>query len=392
MAENEEKNALDIPGLENTQEETKSEGYSYDENKMRLRINLLGSIYGASIEDYDECMAKAIDYILETKKVSSLVLAKEREYEYDFEQVKLLSQVAKVLEEVIREKIISYRNLDFDKCREYYPQWNSKLQYIVFDLLRRDPIGAYVETVRELRRTDIKLKKAATKRCYNCYYVYRKNALTFIKDQLESTKLIELVKPHLYGYHIGDRSLYRQVFMPNVRPNFMLTRYSMTPPEGGKSVDRYAIGDTEMEVFKLPHSTQHFYYALPPEFQLNDEHYAILDAARHYMATHRPKTTEFVKSDKVREVFFNIGRDMIRDMADKSGVTLTNKEVEQLATILTRYTSGLGVLEIVMVEEKVKNAGLILSRQWKMLKRGQHVSGYNQAVHWMNQTLFLMLI
>jgi len=347
---------VEIHGMETPKiEDLKTGDYSYDENKMRLRINCLGCIYGASVEDYDRCMARAIDYILETKKVSSLVLAKEREYEYDYEQVKIIAEIAKILEDVIREKIISYKNLDFGNCKEFYPKWNSRMQYIVFDLLRRDPIGAYVETVREIRRTKVKMKNATDRRCFNCYDSYMKNALEFLKDRLERTKMIERVKPHLAGYHIGDRSLYRQIFMPNVKPNFMFTRYLMTPPEGGKSVDRYMVGDTEIEIFRLPHSTQYFYYALPPEFRLTDEHYAILDAARHYMATHRPKTTEFVRSKNVREIFYNIGMDMIRDMSERAGVNLSTEEVEQLAKILTRYTSGFGVLEILLADEKIQD-------------------------------------
>jgi type IV secretory pathway ATPase VirB11/archaellum biosynthesis ATPase len=345
---------VDIPGLDK-QGDAKTGEYTYDENKMRLRINCLGCIYGASIEDYDHCMARAIDYILETKKVSSLVLAKEREYEYDFDQVKMLLEIAKVLEDVVREKIISFRNLGSDKCKSLYPKWSSWLQYIVFDVMRRDPIGAYVEILREIRRTKIKMKNATDKNHYDGYSNFMENGLEFIRDRLDKTKLIYAAKPYLAGYHVGDRSLYRQLFTPNVRPNFMLTKYIMTPPEGGRSVDRYKIGDTKIEIFRMPYSTEHFYYALPPEFRLSDEHYAILDAARHYMATHRPKTNEFVKSERVREVFFNIGRDMIRDMSDKAGINLSTEDVEQLATILTRYTSGMGVLEILLADEKVQD-------------------------------------
>src|SRR3990172_1073612 len=76
--------------------------YEYDEERMRLRINCMGCLYGSSIEDYEQCMARTIDKILEVKKVASIVLAKNREYEYDYEQTKLLVEVASVLEEVIR--------------------------------------------------------------------------------------------------------------------------------------------------------------------------------------------------------------------------------------------------------------------------------------------------
>ena len=56
--------------------------YFYDDEKQQIRINLLGSIYGASIEDFDIVMATVIDKLLSVKKVSSIILVKDREYEY----------------------------------------------------------------------------------------------------------------------------------------------------------------------------------------------------------------------------------------------------------------------------------------------------------------------
>ncbi len=329
--------------------------YSYDEDKMRLRVNCLGCLYGASIEDFEECMANTIDKILEVKKVSSIILAKEREYVYDYEQTKMLIEIAKVIEWVVRERLMSYEALGSEKCKKFHSKWHPKLQYLILDLLRKDPIGAYVEILRETRHVKTYMKKLTSRGDYDCFYNYRKNVLEVIKNKLEGTKLIHGVKDHVAGYKLGNRDMYRQAFMPSVRPNFMLTRYIITPPEHGKSVDRYSIGDVKIEIFKLPDTAEYFYYVLPPEFRLSEEKYSVLDAARRYMATHRPKTAEFVKSKRVREVFYSIGRDMIREVADKMGITLTTKELEQLATILTRYTAGLGVLEILLMDEKVQD-------------------------------------
>ncbi len=322
---------------------------------MRLRVNCLGCLYGASIEDFEECMANTIDKILEVKKVSSIILAKEREYVYDYEQTKMLIEIAKVIEWVVRERLMSYEALGSEKCKKFHSKWHPKLQYLILDLLRKDPIGAYVEILRETRHVKTYMKKLTSRGDYDCFYNYRKNVLEVIKNKLEGTKLIHGVKDHVAGYKLGNRDMYRQAFMPSVRPNFMLTRYIITPPEHGKSVDRYSIGDVKIEIFKLPDTAEYFYYVLPPEFRLSEEKYSVLDAARRYMATHRPKTAEFVKSKRVREVFYSIGRDMIREVADKMGITLTTKELEQLATILTRYTAGLGVLEILLMDEKVQD-------------------------------------
>lgn len=329
--------------------------YEYDEDGRKLRIDCLGYLYGASVEDFDMCMARVIDTILEVKKVNSIILAKEREYEYGPEQASILVEIAKVIEDVVREKLISYANMGSDACRRFFTDWVARMQYIVVNLLRRDPIGAYVEVAREIRNARIRMKKAASDTEYKCYQHYVTNVLNALKGKLDKTQLIKLAKPHLAGYHIGDRSLYRQIFMPSVRPNFMLTRYMMTPPEEGKSIERYKVGDTEVEVFQVPGHTRYFYYVVPPEFKLPEERYTVLDAARRYMAAHRPKTAEFVRSEKVREVFYNVGRDMIRETADQMAVHLSTPVLDQLSGILTRYTAGLGVLEVLLADEKIQD-------------------------------------
>ncbi|UCD03212.1 MAG: type II/IV secretion system ATPase subunit [Candidatus Aenigmatarchaeota archaeon] len=329
--------------------------YTYDEDEEKLRINYLGSIFGASIEDFADCMADVLDKVLEVKHPNSVVLVKDREYEYGPEQTKMLVEIAKIIEDVVRERLVSTLQAKDNLQRKMFPEINARIQNVVLNTLRRDPIGAYVEIIREIRRVRINMRNTRHKSVHDFYGAYLKNVLNVIKAKMEKTQLIELAKPHIAGYHIGDRSLYREIFVPSVRPNFMLTRYMITPPENGKSVKRYNVGDIEVEVFKLPDKTEYFYYVLPPEFILSEEKYAVLDAARRYMATHRPKEAEFVKTGRIREVFYNIGRDMIREVADQQKVHLTNKDLDQLAVILTRYTAGLGVLELLLADENIQD-------------------------------------
>ncbi len=327
----------------------------YDENKMQIRIDLLGSLYGPSIEDYEQCMGLVMDKLLENRKVRSVVLAKDREYEYDYEQVRMLLEVADLIRELIREKFFSKKNMGSGQCTRCYPEWSARLQYIILDLMRKDPIGAYVETIREIRNINIRLKSTTSRMCYECYMRYRENVLKKLRERMEKLRIIQSVKSQISGYHLGDRSLYRQLFMPVVRPNFMLTRYMLMPPEGGRSVDKYMVGDTQVEIFRLPNAAHYFYHMTPPEFTLPEDKYGVLDAARRYMATHRPKTAEFVRSKNVREVFYSIGKDMINEMADSMGVHMSSKESEQLAGILTRYTAGLGVLELLLADERIQD-------------------------------------
>ncbi|RLJ08482.1 MAG: secretion system protein [Candidatus Aenigmatarchaeota archaeon] len=323
--------------------------YEYDEDKARVRINCLGSIYGSSIEDFPECMGRVIDILLEVKKVNSVVLARQREYEYDVRQVRMLQEIAGVFEYAVAERFLSYKLES-----RVYPEWSSVLQTILLDLLRTDPIGAYVELLREIRNVKYKAKKAEKAEALKLES-YIADVLEPLKQRLEETQLIKAVKDRLTGYHLGDRTLYRDLFKPSTRPNFMFTRYMVTPPEGAVSVDRYMVGDTKVEIFKLPHTTQHLYFVLPPEFRLTEDKYAILDAARQTMASYRPVTAELLKSERVREVFYNISRDVVRETAEKMGTRLSAHEIKMLASILTRYTAGYGILEVLLADEKIQD-------------------------------------
>ena len=323
----------------------------FDQERGVLKFNCLGTLCGASLEDYSSCTAEAIDGLLENKAAEYIVFAKEREYEYGPEQVKVLKEIAQVIESVIREKLIS--NLGPPQGRRFFPEWSSRLQYIVLDLLRSDPIGAYVELIREIRRAKIRHDKALPN--FKTSYKHYINILEVLKEKLEKTELIKIAEPNLDGYHVGDRSLYRQIFSPSIRPNFMLTRFMVIPPEGGKVIARYEVGDTQVEIFKVPGEASYIYYALPPEFRLPEEQYKVLDAARRYMATHKPASAEFVKSTEVRKIFYNIGKDVISNIVSSTKTNLKIEDIEKLANILTRYTAGFGVLEVLLADEKIQD-------------------------------------
>jgi type IV secretory pathway ATPase VirB11/archaellum biosynthesis ATPase/intein/homing endonuclease len=329
--------------------------YQYNDDEMKLKINCLGYIYGASIEDYAECMARVFDTVMEVKKVAAITLVKEREYEYDYEQTRMIVEMAGILDFVIKENLVTKAGMIFGRNDWAYPDWNARLQHICFELLRRDPIGAYVELLREIRYVKVKMKGTTSKEAFSILHKYLTEVLAVIKEKFDASKLITASKARIAGYHVGDRTIYRQIFTPMVRPNFMLTRYMIMPPEKGVSVERYMVGDSQVEIYKMPATAEMFYHILPPEFRMSDDKYAVLDEARMYMATHKPKTVEFVRSKHIRDVFFNIGKDIIRDVSEKKGLHLKSAELEQLANILTRYTAGLGVLEILMNDQRVQD-------------------------------------
>lgn len=329
--------------------------YEYDEETSTVRVNTLGSMYGASIEDYPEVMARVINILQEVPNAESVILAESREYEYGQDQVKLLREIATAIQEISRQGYIS-QDVKTEKCDQIYSEHLPEVQKIVFNKLRMDPVGAYVQIKRKERHLRQKMEDGYPQQQRCCKY-FIQDIIKPVRDRIEECKLIQQAQEQITGHHVGEREIYREYFHPLVRPNFMLTKFMSLPPERGEEMERYEMDniDAEVTVYDVPHKTRPVYHIDPPEFNLSEEKYNILDAARRFMASHDPQEGEFAEPDKMRDVFQNIGRDMLRDVANQMGVRLENDEMEQLANILNRYTSGLGVLELLLSDPKIQD-------------------------------------
>ena len=318
-----------------------------------VKVNCLECVFGSSIEDSDVCMAKTIDKIREVKKVERVILTKKREYEYDYDQTKILIEIANLYDKLLNED----RILESSFVRElsqFIPGISKELEIILKEMLRRDPIAAYIQIKRLIRKYNTKAEKSNgnLKKSYKDYI----RLLTEINNKLESTKIIKSVKDKIHGYRLGDRSLYRKIFTPLIRPIFMLTRYVSIPPKGSKMVDRYKLPENILvEIFKIPGKARPFYHITPPEFKLPDDKYSILDTAKKYLAENKPVKTEFIQPEKAREIFMNMGKDTILKIANERGVYLSSVELKEMANILARYTAGFGILEVLLADPKLQD-------------------------------------
>ena len=328
-------------------------GYEFEEDTGTVRINTLGSIYGASIEDYPEVMARVINILQEVPNANSVILSESRDYEYGEDQVKMLKEIATTVQDISNQGLLS-QNIRSEKCGQLYEEHLPDVQETVFTTLKQDPVGAYVELKRKKRHL------SQTEESYpqqsRCQKYFVQDVINPVLEQLEETKIISEASEYVTGHHVGDREVYREFFHPLVRPNFMLTKYMSLPPERGEEIDRYdSRNNVEVSVYRVPDKTRPIYHVNPPEFNLPEEEYNLLDAARRFMASHEPGSGEFAEPERMRDVFENIGRDMLRDIANQMGVDLNREEIEELGEILNRYTSGLGVLELLLADPQVQD-------------------------------------
>jgi|TARA_Y100000310_G_scaffold345431_1_gene464921 type IV secretory pathway ATPase VirB11/archaellum biosynthesis ATPase len=335
--------------------------FSYDViregDDVILSVNLEDYHHIPSIEDDPIVMSKACDMLTEVKDATKIVFIQKRNYEYDYSQTSLLNEIAGLYRKLVKRKdVFSYTALLSDTtCTRWTNAWYSDVQGIISNLLRSDPIGAYVELIRIIRDEKISSEKSLDSAFLKCSNKYV-GILDYIIKLFEKTKLISLAKPYIAGHKVGDRAIYRKFFTSIIRPDFMFAKIMATFPHDGKELDSYTVNeDIEITVFELPDTVQYLYHMVPPEFKLTEEKYEILDSARKIMSEHKPKRSEFIDPERMRQVFFNVGSDLIDELAAQKGVNMTSAELEQLTHILVRYTVGFGLIEVLLQDERVQD-------------------------------------
>jgi type IV secretory pathway ATPase VirB11/archaellum biosynthesis ATPase len=322
-----------------------------------MKINALGLSYPPSIEQSKLCMMDVIDKLLEVPGVSRIILSADRNYQYDEEQTQMLREIANIYLYLTKQKrILSIDVLGFSVGYvSQFPSRFANLQYVVTNLLKGDLVGAYVEVKRLIREQKIRIRKTkdvSILREENAYL----RVLLDIFELLDKTTLINKVREFLEGYSIGDRSVYSYVFRPAISPNFMLTRLMSEFPVGAEIIDSYSIDDyTHVNILRMKDDVKLRYHLSPPEFNLSDEKVELLELARMVLSEHRPAAEEFVDPERMRQTFFNIGRDLINELAERKGIAISFEDSGYLANILVRYTVGFGLIELLLKDDKIQD-------------------------------------
>ncbi len=320
-----------------------------------LKVDATSWSYLPSIEDNGIVMASVIDQLTQNPDVTKIVFMQRRNYTYDYDQVQILVEIASLYNHLIKQKkVLSFLNLKSDtELDQSVVVWYNNLQNLLLNLLKIDPIGAYVEVKRLIRLEKLKDNKKSDFPGTENFYL---RTLSYIYVMLEKTKMINLVKDYIAGHVVGSRMIYRNVLRPTITPDFMFTQIMINPPLNGEELDAYSIdNETEVSIFKIPGDIKCLYHLSPPEFKLSEEKYGLLDLARKITAEHKPVKEEFVDPERMRQTLFNVGRDLLIELAQHKNISLDFDESERLANILVRYTVGFGLIETLLKDKKIQD-------------------------------------
>ena len=320
-----------------------------------MKIDYSKSTFTASLEGDADVMAKTIDKLIEVPSVSRIILNQRKNYEYDFEQTSMLKELSSLYNYLIRQrKILGYINSGPDQeCQQCYPEGYGELRYVVYNMIKGDPIGAYVQVKRLMRQERIAMDKE-NDRLVRCRQRYL-NLLSYLFELLGRLKIVQEVKDNLDGHVIGDREIYSLVLRPSITPNFMFTKLMSEPPKNGIELDAYSVKGNDIVIYKIPGEVKNMYHITPPEFKISEDRYMLLDLARSVLAKYEPRAEEFTDPSRMRRTFYNIGMDLLQELADNKGIEISLDELKELSNILVRYTVGFGLIEILLNDDKIQD-------------------------------------
>ncbi len=308
-----------------------------------------------SIEDNEEIMQEAIDQLVENRTLTKIIYSQRQDYEYDYSQTVLLAEIARTYRSLLHDTHLSLEALQTHGLSEQAV--NSRYTFIhglIRGSLRSDPIGCYLLAKRELRKTLVAKDKSVSDDEFTGYEAYEK-ALRKIIASLEKTALYAKAQPYIEGMRVGDRKIYRGIFYPQIKPDFMFTKVLTEYPKGAEEIDSYTVGEAEVVIFRVPDTIHYVYHLTPPEFKLSEEQYLLLETARKILSEHKPTENDFVNPKRMREVFSNVGRDLLEELANKKHLSLQEEELEKLTSILIRYTVGFGLIEVLLADEFIQD-------------------------------------
>ncbi len=320
-----------------------------------LYVNFLGAPFAPSIADNPGIMARVVDLLAENPGVAKIVFVQQRNFHYPFEQIRLLGEIARILNYMIKqESVLSPAKLGlYGNVPKLYEEMNYFLT-----LLRQDPLGCYIKLgreVKELREEIIKAIQTGGKQTYL-------RVLESFLRLLEESRLIREYGEKAREFGFGDREVYRIIFRADVLPNFTFTRLTAQLPKDSELVDQYEIrGEYEssiVTILKRKNDTKYFYHIMPPEYSLSEEQHLLLQLARNVLIEHRPKAEEFTDPEKTRSVFFNVSRDLVNELAVHKKIYLNHGELQKLARVLVRYTIGFGLIEVLLMDKNLQDVVL----------------------------------
>jgi len=282
-----------------------------------------------------------------------VVLADVYEMIYSEEQTRMLKQIGEIADLFQKEGVWAYSRLGNEDCDACIPPRHNVVVQVAQELIKYDPVKAYL-TLRDAIKREQERLPTLTAKMKACSDTYLKT-LTWMQVAFEKTDIIQKFRTILQklGKMPEGREIYRVFFEVQIKPAFVSSRVFFQAPKDIELIDQYIVEDATVSIYRHPEKVQYLYYINPPEYNLSPEKYFLLSKTREVVASYHPEGLKFMTPSEVKRYFIRIYETTINDLAAKNNIQISGKETEQLAKVVSRYTVGYGMMELLLSDRKL---------------------------------------
>jgi len=329
-------------------------------SKRKLVFDCRNCVYGTSISDDPRCRYHVM-HVLETVDADQVILSEVYERIYTEEQTKYLKEMVNLLLSFDTRAVwvSSYLGITDMDCDECYPERHNNILKFARDLLSYDPIASYISLLKELENTKQRAQQVIGQPCEKCFKANEKHLLA-LKSEYDKTEFIKTLKPLLMKIKdISDLSdIYKTMFEVEIKPAFIGSELQFKDMEKLQLVDEYQVLNSNVQIFKHPDKIEYQYIINPPEYTLSPDQYFILTKTKETVAGYQPGRVSLTVGSTTKRYFERIYQSTIIDIARRYNVSLSPDDILSLAEIVTRYTIGYGILELLLSDKNVTDVYL----------------------------------
>jgi type IV secretory pathway ATPase VirB11/archaellum biosynthesis ATPase len=108
-----------------------------------------------------------------------------------------------------------------------------------------------------------------------------------------------------------------------------------------------------VSIYQMTDRPEKMYVVNPAEYCLEADELEIIETVRKKMIRHRPKDLQFANPSSSKNYFKLLGKRLLLEEAELRRMTLVPSKVKLYTDILAKYTTGLGILEDLLSDERI---------------------------------------
>ncbi|MDP3741953.1 MAG: type II/IV secretion system ATPase subunit [Candidatus Micrarchaeota archaeon] len=325
-------------------------------NKRLLIIDYKGASVSPDLAAYPQVMRDVIEK-LQSNEADEIVLAEYYERIYNEEQTNMLKSIADLITKMETETVWSPSHLGSSTTDKKVLSARHDAVLATVNQTYVDPFQSYLDLIKLIKDGAVsyqKVQEAGDETNQVDLKIFL-GTLQFMKNLYDATPMIKKSKQYLaqIGKMPEGRAIYHSLFESAIKPSFIGSRIFFTGAETLELVDQYEVLGSKVYIYRHPEKVEYLYYINPPEYTLPPEKYFLLQKTKEVVAGHRPTNVGFMDMEQARKYFRKVYVATITDIAAQNNIELTVEEKEDLATIVSRYTIGYGILELLLSDRQL---------------------------------------